>query len=122
MGLVFDILAAPVALPTRGMMFIFNKIVEQVNNEMLDDGKVRMQLLELQNMLDGGQISEEEFYVAEEELLDRLDAILEFKENQQQQNMFAEEDEFNDDEDEYEENDAVDGLALHDGEDDANQD
>jgi hypothetical protein len=122
MGLVFDILAAPAVLPTRGMMFIFNKIVEQVNNEMLDDGKVRMQLLELQNMLDGGQISEEEFYVAEEELLDRLDAILEFKENQQQQNMFAEEDEFNDDEDEYEENDAVDGLALHDGEDDANQD
>ncbi len=120
MGLVFDILAAPAVLPTRGMMFIFNKIVEQVNNEMLDDGKVRMQLLELQNMLDGGQISEEEFYVAEEELLDRLDAILEFKENQQQQNMFAEEDEFNDDE--YEENDAVDGLAFHDDEDDANQD
>lgn len=83
MGLIFDVLAAPVALPTRGLMFIFNKIVEQVNNEMLDDSKVRMQLLELQALFDSGQISEEEFYEAEEELLDRLDAILEFKENQQ---------------------------------------
>lgn len=117
MGLVLDILAAPVALPTRGMMFIFNKIVEQVNNEMLDDGKVRMQLLELQNLLDSGQISEAEFYEAEEELLDRLDAILEFKENQQ--NMLAEEDEYDDAEDEDEENDDADGSVLHDDGDDA---
>ena len=82
MGLLFDVLGAPVSLPVRGFMFIFDKIVEQVNNELLDDGKVRMQLLELQGLLDSGQISEEEFYDAEEELLDRLDAILAFKEVQ----------------------------------------
>ena len=108
MGLIFDVLAAPVALPARGLMFIFNKIVEQVNNEMLDDSKVRMQLLELQALLDNGQIGEEEFYEAEEELLDRLDAILEFKENQQRRG--ADDDE--DDEDEYDdEEDAGDGES-----------
>jgi len=100
MGLIFDVLAAPVALPTRGLMFIFNKIVEQVNNEMLDDSKVRMQLLELQALLDSGQITEEEFYEAEEELLDRLDAILEFKENQQRRSAGEDEAEYDD---EYEE-------------------
>jgi len=110
MGLVFDVLAAPVALPARGLMFIFNKIVEQVNNEMLDDGKVRMQLLELQSLLDSGQITEEEFYEAEEELLDLLDAILEFKENQQKR-AAADDDEYDDDEyddDEYQEDDGAD--------------
>ena len=97
MGLIFDILAAPVTLPTRGLTFIFNKIVEQVNNEMLDDGRVRMQLLELQTLLDTGQISQEEFYEAEEELLDRLDAILAFKEGER---LTEEDDEDDDDEDE----------------------
>jgi hypothetical protein len=98
MGLIFDVLAAPVALPARGLMFIFNKIVEQVNNEMLDDSKVRMQLLELQALLDSGEITEEEFYEAEEELLDHLDAILEFKENQQQRGVGDDDDDEDDDE------------------------
>ncbi len=107
MSLLFDVLAAPVALPTRGLMFIFDKIVEQVNNEMLDDSKVRMQLLELQALLDSGQITEEEFYAAEEELLDRLDAILEFKENQQRRSA-----DVGDDEDEYDEAEDASDDAL----------
>jgi hypothetical protein len=38
--------------------------------------------LELQTLLDSGEISEEEFYQVEEELLDRLDAIIAYKEGQ----------------------------------------
>lgn len=113
MGLIFDVLAAPVALPARGLMFIFNKIVEQVNNEMLDDGKVRMQLLELQALLDSGQITEEEFYEAEEELLDRLDAILEFKENQQRGG--ADDDEDDEDDGEYDDEEYADDGETDDG-------
>ena len=105
MGMVFDLLAAPVALPARGLMFIFNKIVEQVNNEMLDEGKIRMQLLELQTLLDSGQISEEEFYEVEEQLLDNLDAIIAFKEGQ----LRADDEE---DEDEEVEEDE-DGVYVH---------
>ena len=80
MGLLLDILAAPVMLPTKGLLFICQKIREQVENEMLDEGKIHQQLLELQALLDDGQIEEGEFYVLEEELLDRLDAILVYKE------------------------------------------
>ena len=111
MGFIFDILAAPIMLPTRGMTFIFNKITEQVNNELLDDGKVRMQLLELQSLLDSGQITEDEFYAAEEELLDRLDAILAFKEGE----LLEAED------DEADEDDETDNAEADDAEtDDAN--
>lgn len=82
MGLLLKILAAPVMAPAKSLVFIFEKINEQVNNELLDDGKIRQQLLELQMMLDNGEISEEEFYEVEEELLDRMDAILFYKEQQ----------------------------------------
>lgn len=110
MGLLFDVLGAPVSLPVRGFMFIFDKIVEQVNNELLDDGKVRMQLLELQGLLDSGQITEDEFFEAEEELLDRLDAILAFKEVQ----MGINEDDDDDDDwqDEESESDDDDGEST----------
>jgi hypothetical protein len=77
-----DILAAPVMLPAKGLLFIFDKIREQAENELLDEGKIRQQLLELQMLLDVGEITEEEFYQTEEELLDRLDAIIAYKEEQ----------------------------------------
>jgi hypothetical protein len=82
MGLLLDILAAPVMLPAKGLLFIFDKIREQADNELLDEGKIRQQLLELQMLLDVGEITEEEFYQGEEELLDRLDAIIAYKEEQ----------------------------------------
>ena len=79
MGLLLDLLAAPIMLPAKGLVFVVEKIREQAENELLDDGKIRMQLLELQALLDLGEITEEEFYQVEEELLDRLDAILAYR-------------------------------------------
>lgn len=79
MGLLLDILAAPVMLPAKGLVFIFDKIREQSEAEVWDEGKVHQQLLQLQMLLDVGEISEESFYAAEEELLDRLDAIIAHK-------------------------------------------
>jgi hypothetical protein len=82
MGLLIQLLGAPIILPAKGLMFVLDKIREQAENEVLDEGKVHQQLLELQMLLDLGQITEEEFYQVEEELLERLDAIMEFKEEQ----------------------------------------
>lgn len=79
MGLLWDILSAPIMLPTKGLLFVFDKIREQAETELCDEGKVHQQLLQLQMMLDVGDISETDFYAAEEELLDRLDAIIAHK-------------------------------------------
>jgi hypothetical protein len=79
MGLLWDILTAPIMLPTKGLLFVFDKIREQAEAELWDEGKVHQQLLQLQMMLDVGEISEEDFYAAEEQLLDRLDAIIAHK-------------------------------------------
>jgi len=79
MGLLLDVLAAPIMLPAKGLLFVFDKIREQAESEQLDEGKVRQQLLELQMLLDIGEITEEDFYAAEEELLNQLDAIIAYK-------------------------------------------
>ena len=79
MGLLWDILSAPIMLPTKGLLFVFDKIREQAEHEQWDEDKVHQQLLQLQMMLDVGEISEADFYTAEEELLDRLDAIIAHK-------------------------------------------
>jgi hypothetical protein len=79
MGLLWDILSAPIVLPAKGLLFIFDKIREQAETELWDEGKVHQQLLQLQMMLDVGEISEADFYAAEEELLNRLDAIIAHK-------------------------------------------
>ena len=105
MGSLFDILAAPIMLPTKGLLFIFDKITEQVNNELLDDSNIRLQLLELQGLLDSGQITEDQFYEMEEELLDNLDAILAFKEDQQKLGASDEDDEDEEDEEDEEDQD-----------------
>ena len=82
LGLLFGVLAAPVTLPAKGLLFVLEQIKEQVQEELLDEGKVHQNLLELQALLEAGTISEEEFYEVEEALLDRLDAILAFREGQ----------------------------------------
>lgn len=79
MGLLWKILSAPIMLPTKGMLFVFDKIREQAETELWDEGKVHQQLLQLQMRLDVGDISEADFYTAEEELLDRMDAIIAHK-------------------------------------------
>ncbi|PKO21421.1 MAG: gas vesicle protein [Chloroflexi bacterium HGW-Chloroflexi-1] len=79
MGLLWKILSAPIMLPTKGLLFIFDKIREQAETELWDEGKVHQQLLQLQMMLDLGEISEADFYAAEDELLDRMDAIIAHK-------------------------------------------
>ena len=79
MGPLWKILSAPIMLPTKGLLFVFDKIREQAETELWDEGKVHQQLLQLQMMLDVGEISEADFYTAEEELLDRLDAIIAHK-------------------------------------------
>ena len=79
LGLLAKVVAAPVTLPTKGLMFVLDKIRDQAEHEMLDEGKIHQQLMELQMLLDQGKITEEEFYETEEALLERMDAIMAYK-------------------------------------------
>jgi len=72
MGLLGKLLTLPVMGPIKGLMWIAEKVVEQADREAYNEDSVRGQLMELELHLDLGEITEEEYAVAEEELLARL--------------------------------------------------
>jgi hypothetical protein len=72
MGLLVNLLTLPVMGPIKGLIWIAEKAAEQAEREAYNEDNVRGQLMELELRLDLGEITEEEYAVAEEELLARL--------------------------------------------------
>lgn len=77
MGIVMNLLTLPVSGPFRGMMWIVQKLADQAESVMYDEGAVRAQLLELELHYDLQEISEEEYLAAEDALLAQLKVIRE---------------------------------------------
>ena len=77
--ILFDLLTAPVLGPIRGVYWLAEKIDEAAEDELLDEDKVRGELLELQMRLEMGEITEEEYEEQEKALVERLNAIREAK-------------------------------------------
>jgi len=75
MGSLLDLLTMPVLGPIRGVIWIAEKVNEQVERKLYDEEAVHGQLMELELRYDLGEISEEEYLEAEEALLERLKAI-----------------------------------------------
>lgn len=73
--LLDDILLAPL----KGVIWIAEKIQEAAEKELLDEDQVKRDLTELYMHLETGRITEEEFARQEEELVERLEAIEEYK-------------------------------------------
>lgn len=84
MGFIFDLLTSPVLGPIRGVHWLATKVAEVAEGELLDEDRVRNELLELQMRLDIGDITEEEYDEQEKVLVERLNAIREAKAERQQ--------------------------------------
>jgi len=85
MGFVFDLLTSPVLGPIRGIVWLAEKIQEVAEGELLDEDKVRGELLELEMHLEMGEITEEEYDGQERVLVERLNTIREAKAERRQQ-------------------------------------
>lgn len=75
MNLLTDILLGPITLPSKGFLYVFNKVKDQADAEMNDPARIRADLVVLQQRLDAGQMTLESYEAAEDEMLLRLDAI-----------------------------------------------
>jgi Gas vesicle protein G len=75
MGLLKGLLLAPVILPASGLKWVFEEIRDLADRELNDPQAIRRKMLELQQRLDAGLISEDVYDAAEAELLARLNAI-----------------------------------------------
>lgn len=80
MGFLGDLLTMPALGGPRLVYWLARTLAEQAERERLDEGRVRGQLLELQERYDAGELTEKEYDQQEAMLLDRLKAIREVKE------------------------------------------
>ncbi len=85
MGILTKILAFPLTGPIDGTMWLAEKLLEQVEAEIYDEGKVKAEMMELETRLDLGEIDEAAYLEAEDELLQRLREIREYKASKAQQ-------------------------------------
>jgi hypothetical protein len=75
MGILTKLLLFPVMGPLDGTIWIAEQLLEQVEGEIYNEGKVRAQLMELELRLDLGEISEATYLAEEEVLLERMREI-----------------------------------------------
>ena len=71
MGLFTGLLTLPLA-PVRGVVWVAERVAEEVERELYDEGNIRRQLLQLELDHEDGKLSDEERSAQEEDLLQRL--------------------------------------------------
>ncbi len=72
MGLITGLLTLPLA-PVRGVAWVAEKLQEQAELELYDENRIMRELIEFEAARDRGEISEEQFARAVDELLVRLE-------------------------------------------------
>ncbi|CAM5401562.1 MULTISPECIES: gas vesicle protein GvpG [Streptomyces] len=72
MGLIGEVLMLPFA-PVRGSAWAIRQVLQEAERIYYDPATVRTELARLEEQLDAGEITEEEFDRREDELLDRLE-------------------------------------------------
>ncbi|GKQ39468.1 gas vesicle protein GvpG [Streptomyces sp. A012304] len=75
MGLITEVLLLPFA-PVRGSAWVIEQVLHEAERIYYDPSAVRAELSRLEERLEAGEITEEEFDQAEDELLDRLEIAL----------------------------------------------
>ncbi|MET9502091.1 gas vesicle protein GvpG [Streptomyces sp. NPDC006259] len=75
MGLISEVLLLPFA-PVRGSGWVIQQVVREAERIYYDPATVRAELSKLEERLEAGEITEEEFDRMEDELLDRLDIAM----------------------------------------------
>ncbi|MCC5476310.1 gas vesicle protein GvpG [Streptomyces sp. NPDC059680] len=72
MGLIGEVLLLPFA-PVRGAGWVVGQVLREAERIYYDPATVRAELARLEERLEAGEITEEEFDRREDELLDRLE-------------------------------------------------
>ncbi|WP_317446288.1 gas vesicle protein GvpG [Streptomyces collinus] len=75
MGLISEVLLLPFA-PVRGSAWAIRQVLQEAERIYYDPATVRAELARLEERLEAGEITEEEFDQVEDELLDRLENAL----------------------------------------------
>lgn len=72
MGLISEVLLLPFA-PVRGSAWAIRQVVQEAERIYYDPATIRAELARLEEQMEAGEITEEEFDRLEDDLLDRLE-------------------------------------------------
>ena len=97
MGLVTGLLLLPFTAPAHGFRFFLERIRDEAEAALLDEGRAFAELVDLSMRRNTGQLSDGEFEAQEAELLERLSSIREYREELLDADMELEDEEFVDD-------------------------
>ena len=103
MGLLSGLLLLPFTAPAHGFLFFLERIRDEAEAALLDEGRAFAALVDLSMRRNAGQLTDGEFAAQESELLERLSSIREYREELLEAEMGMEGDEFIDAELEVEE-------------------
>src|SRR5919199_6234586 len=80
MGLLSKVLFFPVTGPVAGIRWSLGKVMRVVEEELTDDSAVKQELMELQMLLELGDIDDAEYARREAALMDRLRDVRRWRE------------------------------------------
>jgi hypothetical protein len=80
MGLISNVLFFPVTGPVAGIRWALGKVQAVVEEELTDDSSVKQELMELQMLLELGDIDDAEYVRREAALMQRLREVREWRE------------------------------------------
>jgi hypothetical protein len=80
MGLISNILFFPVTGPVAGIRWALGKVQTVVEEELTDDAPVKQELMELQMLLELGDIDDAEYVRREAVLMQRLREVRDWRE------------------------------------------
>ena len=81
MGLLSKILFFPIAGPVAGVRWSLEKVQTVVETELTDDSAIKQELMELQMLVELGDIDEEEYARREGQLMQRLRDVRAWREH-----------------------------------------
>jgi hypothetical protein len=81
MGLISKILFFPVAGPVAGIRWTLEKVQTVVETELTDDSPIKQELMELQMLVELGDIDDEEYLRREARLMQQLREIRAWREH-----------------------------------------
>ena len=81
MGLISGLLLLPITGPVRGFRLFLERLRDEAEAVLHDEGRAFAELIDLSMRHDAGQLSDAEFSAQEAELLERLNSIREYRDD-----------------------------------------